>query len=144
LPAASVVTVVEPLIASLPVTVMSLAVSGDGGTKKSPAFTGPQMGGVETDRRPEVAPPGTVACQVELVALEIVPARPLKSATLVPRSNAEPEMATEAPATPMVGVKLVMRDAQVTAAVTVKDLVEVTVLPETVTETVPVVAPEGP
>jgi uncharacterized protein YjeT (DUF2065 family) len=96
-----------------------------------------------TTTLPVVAPVGTGATMLVALQLVAVVAVPLNVTVLVPwvAPKLAPAMVTDAPTAPDVGFKLVMLGAE-TVGLTVK-FTPLLATPETVTTTLPVVAPTG-
>jgi hypothetical protein len=98
---------------------------------------------VVTAIRPEAVAPGTVKERLLVLEMIAVAATPLSFAVVADgvTSKLLPVTATEVPATPDAGVKLVMTGAP--GIVTVKSSALVAVFPATVTVIRPLVAPSG-
>ena len=144
LPTALIVALtVAPPIEARPVNATLAAVFGAGGTKKSSALCVAPPG-VESDSRPEVAPPGTGTEMFVAVADVIGAGTMLNRRRLLVGVGSKllPVIETFVPGVPIVGAKLVMEGAPL-EVVTVKGALLVADPAGEVTAIAPVVAPRG-
>jgi len=133
----------DPPIVILPVNATLLAVYPDGGTKKSPVLT-PLPLGVATEIWPEVPVGGTFAEMLVEVA-ELTAASPTLNLvrSFAATSKFVPEITTDVPGVPIVGLKLETVGAPLAPEVTVNEVALVAVPFGELIVIVPVVAPAG-